>query len=122
MSRLVVRPARVEDVKHYYPDVGASFKAWVAELDGVVEGIVGLVLTRPVACLVSGFSEALRPYLKSLPILKAIKRAYEACKAHNGMIIAVQERTEEQSPVILARLGFEPFKEIDGDIWHVFGG
>ncbi len=119
---LVVRPARREDVALFYPGVRASFRAWVAEIDGIVEGLIGLVMSRPIACLVSVFNEPLRPFLRSLSVLRAIRRARDLCASYRGRIIAVQERDEPESPVILARLGFSPLGEVDGEIWHVFGG
>lgn len=118
---LIVRPATLDDVRQYYPDVGASFRAWVAEIDGVVDGIVGVVMTRPVACLISCVGERLRPLLKTLSVLRAIKRVHDLCRAYHGRIIAVQDKNEPQSPAILARLGFYPIGLIDGDLWHEFG-
>lgn len=119
---LIVRPARVEDVKLFYPDIGATFRAWVAEVDGVVEGIIGLVMTRPVACLISSVSETLRPYLKRLSILRAIKRVQALCEDYRGRIVAVQEPDEPSSPAILHRLGFKPYGRVDGDFFYEFGG
>ena len=119
---LVVRPARLEDVKRYYPDINASCRAWVAEIDGVVEGFIGLILTRPFAALVSVFSETLRPHLRTMPVLKAIKRVSDIVTAHNAPLLAVQEPGEPTSPVILLRLRFEPAGEIEGDHYWRYGG
>lgn len=119
---LTVRPARREDVLKYYPGEGASFRAWVAEIDGVVAGIIGLVMTRPTACLISVTGDELRPHLRCMSVLRAIKRTQMICKAHGGRIIAVQDKSEPTSPAILKRLGFRPFGEVGDQFWYVFGG
>lgn len=112
---LVVRPARAEDVRKYYPDNTSSFRAYVAELDGEVKGMIGLVLTRPIACLVSGFDEELRPHLRSMAIMRAIKKIQQICHSHPGGIIAAAEEGEATAPDILQRLGFSFGGEAEGD-------
>lgn len=112
---LVSRPATAADVREFYPDMTCSFRAWVCELDGKVEGIIGLALTRPIACMFSAFREALRPYLKSLTILRLIKRAEAAVKASRVPVRAIAEPTEPTAPGMLERLGFEFELMNDGD-------
>jgi hypothetical protein len=104
---LVTRAATAEDVKAFYPDLRCSFRAWVCELDGVVQGIIGVALVRPLSCLFSVFREPLRPFLRHLAIMRLIKRAQAAVKASRVPVLAVAEPTEPTAPGILKRLGFE---------------
>ncbi len=113
---LFVRPATIDDVKHFFPDIDVSFRAWVAEVDGVVSGMVGLALTRPIACLISATGDALRPFLHSMPVLRAIKRVHDLCRAYSGPIMAKSDPDEPTSPAILRRMGFEYLGEFDGEI------
>ncbi len=112
---IACRPARREDIEHFYPEMGASFRAWVCELDGELAGIVGVALIRPTACMFSKFDEALRPHLKCLSILRCIKKARDAMASCGGPVIAIAEPGEETAPSLLRRLGFEYVDNIDGD-------
>lgn len=105
----------------FYPEMTCSFRAWVCELDGKVEGIIGLALLRPIACMFSAFREALRPYLKHPTVLRLIKRAEAAVKASRLPVRAIAEPTEPTAPGILKRLGFEYLGEIDGDQVYEWG-
>lgn len=116
----VVRPATSDDVKLFYPDMHCSFRAWVCELNGEVQGIIGLALTRPMACLFSVFREPLRPYLKHLAILRGIKRAQALVQASRLPVLALAEPTEPTAPGILKRLGFEYIGAFDeGEVYGV---
>jgi hypothetical protein len=112
---IVTRPATVADVREFYPEYTCSFRAWVAEIDGEVQGIIGVALTRPFACMFSAFREALRPHLKSLSILRLIKRAEAAVRASSVPVLAIAEPTEVTAPGMLERIGFEYLDRIDGD-------
>jgi len=114
MPDLTIRPATIDDVKRFYPEIRASFIAWVAELDGAVEGMLALVLTRPYACIISRFSEPLRPYLGSVKVMRYVKRMQALCKKRGGTVLAVQDANEETSPLILHRLGFVFREETHG--------
>jgi hypothetical protein len=117
---VVVRPARPEDVKRYYPDLSVSFKAYVAEVDGEPDGFIGLALTRPIACLVSATGDRLKPHLKSMPVLRAIKQMQEICSAHKGRVMAICDPDMATSPAILKRLGFRPALVVEGqDIYEM---
>ncbi len=124
--RLVSRPATPDDVRHYYPDITSSFRAWVCEMDGERRGIIGLALTRPVACMFSTFDEELRPYLKSLTILRLIKQTEAAMKAGKVPVRAIAEALEPTAPAILRRIGMayigthenDDIFEWKGDQWR----
>lgn len=120
---ITTRAARAEDIAEFYPEYRRySFRAWVAELDGKAEGIIGLALIRPVACLFSKFNEALRPWLRHPAVLRLIKKAEAACRASGTVVLAGAEPDEPESPKILARLGFEPVGELYGDQVYEFVG
>lgn len=99
-------------------NVGASYRAWACELDGELAGVVGLALTRPRACLFCWFDERLRPHLKSVAVLRLLKKV-EALIHERGLpVYAIREADEPKAARILERLGFVPFGEVDGDeVW-----
>jgi hypothetical protein len=120
--RVSVRPATRADLDYWHPGETCSFRAWVAELDGVSSGIVGLSLTRPVATLFSAFDEALRPHLRHHAVLRAIRRAHRACIDSGAIVAALCSPTEPASPKLLRRMGFEPWGVVDGDdVWMLKG-
>ena len=85
-------------------------------------GIIGVALGRPFACMFSTFKEPLRPYLKSMTIMKLIKKAQGAVKESRVPVRAIAERTEPTAPQILERLGFEYAGEWDGDDVYEYWG
>lgn len=118
---LVSRAATPEDLKRFYPELTCSFRAWVCELDGEVQGIIGLALVRPMACMFSTFEKPLRPYLKHLTVLRLIKRAEAAVKASKVPVLALAEPTEPTAPGMLERLGFEHVGKVDGVECYAWG-
>jgi len=112
---LTARPATAEDVKVFYPEITASFRAWVAELDGELSGIVGIALLRPTACMFSAFKDELRPYLGRPVIMRQVKKAQAAVRMSRVPVWAVADPEEPTSPGILGRLGFKPLGEVEGD-------
>lgn len=120
---IVVRPATKADVEKWHPEATCSFRAWVAEIDGEAAGIIGLSLSRPVATLFSAFDETLRPHLTSIAVLRQIKRAEAACRETRLKVAALCSPDEPTAPVILARMGFEPWGVVDGDdVWMLKDG
>jgi hypothetical protein len=120
--KLNPRPATEADVKAFYPEMTSSFRAWVCEMDGKPEGIIGIALLRPVACMFSKFNEPLRPHLKSLTVLRLIKTAQAAVMASLVPVWAAAEPGEDTAPGILKRLGFEYRGNVAGDEIYVYGG
>lgn len=112
---LAARPATAADVKAFYPEMTSSFRAWVCEIDGEVQGIIGVALLRPIACMFSMFREPLRPHLRSLTVLRLIKKAEAAVKASKVPVRAVAEPGEPTAPAMLERLGFEYAGRVDSD-------
>lgn len=114
------RPARPEDVAALHPEVsGVSYRAWVAELDGEAVGVIGLALTRPRACLFCGFREELRPHLKTVAVLRLLKKVLGVIEERGLPVFALRDRSEDKAPDILKRLGFAPLGEFGGDeVWE----
>lgn len=112
---IVSRQATAEDVKKVHPDQGCSWKAWVCELEGEVVGVIGIALTRPVACIFCWFDEKLRPYLKSMTVLRLLKKVEMAARNNRLPVLAVRDRKEPKAPHILKRMGFQFEALIDGD-------
>lgn len=117
-----VRAATRRDVDFFYPDISSSFRAWVVEIEGKPQGIIGLALSRPYACLFSTVNEPLKPFLRSMKILKLIKKVETLFKARRLPVLAVAEHGMPTAPKILKRLGFEFLSEIDGDQIYVWWG
>lgn len=115
MVALKARPATAADVKLFYPEITASFRAWACDIDGEPQGIIGLALTRPAACMFSTFEEPLRPHLKSLTVLRLIKRAEMTVKASLVPVLAIAEPNEPAAAGMLERLGFEHLGRFDDD-------
>ncbi len=118
---ITTRAATIDDVRTFYPEAGMSFKAWVAELDGEVQGIIGVALGRT-ACVFSQFNESLRPCLKNPAILRLIKKTHHAVMASLVPVMAVEEDNEPTSRRILERLGFRYKAMADGRKIYLYAG
>jgi hypothetical protein len=79
-------------------------RALVAEMDGEIVGVIGIVRDREWGRFFSEFTPKLKPYLKSLKIMRAIKSALTFCDEYQGPVMAVAEDAE--SCRIMNRLGF----------------
>jgi len=119
MADLKARPATADDVRGLHPGAeGSSYRAWACDLDGEAAGVIGLALTRPRACLFCGFDEKLRPHLKSLTVLRLLKKADALIRERGRPVYAIRQADEPKAAAILTRLGFEPFGDVDGDeVW-----
>jgi len=80
-------------------------RAYVAEMDGKIEGVIGLKRDIDHGLYFSDFHEKLRPYLRSVQIMRAVKASMEFVKAYPGPVFTIAEDAE--SCRILRRLGFE---------------
>lgn len=116
---LTLRPATRADVEGLHPDAaGCSYRAWAGEIDGKQVGVIGLVFTRPRACLFCKFTEEARPYLKTMTALRMLKKVKTLIEDRGKPVYAIQEPGEPQAPAILTRMGFEFSEEIEGSrIW-----
>jgi hypothetical protein len=116
------RPATMTDVQRFYPGLGVSVRAWVCEIDGEVQGIIGIAITRPAHSIFSMFSEALRPHLRSLTVLRLVKWLADLLPSFRAPIFAIREPGGRQAPHILKRLGFRFYGIVDGDAVYRFEG
>lgn len=122
-NRLTARPATPIDIRVFYPEETCSFRAWVVELDGELQGVIGVALSLPTACMFSTFHEPLRPWLKHPTVLRLIKKAEAAVKASRVPVVALAEPKERTAPKILERLGFKHVGCGDaGEIYAYYGG
>lgn len=81
--------------------------------------MIGLALTRPRACLFCWFDERLRPHLKSMTVLRLLKRVDMLIRERGRPVYAIRQADEPKAAAILTRLGFQPVEEIDGDeVWE----
>lgn len=102
--------------------VGASYRAWACDVDGKLAGAVGLALTRPRACLFCWIDEPLKPHLRTMPVLRAIKKIGDLIRERGLPVYAVREPDEPKAESMLKRLGFVPLGEVDGDeVWEWTG-
>jgi hypothetical protein len=105
-------------VKHLH-GVGASYRAWACDLDGELAGVIGLALTRPRACLFCWFDEKLRPHLKSVAVLRLVKKTEALMQARGLPVYAIRQADEPKAAEMLTRLGFTPLDVVDGDeVWE----
>lgn len=109
------RPATAADIETFYPGMTNSFRAWVCELDGEPQGIIGIALMSPFAFLFSKFKEALRPFLRHPAVLRLIKKVEAAVKASSVTVYTIAQADEPTAPGILERLGFHRWGELEGD-------
>lgn len=84
-------------------------------MDGEPRGIIGLALTRPAACAFSAFDEELRPHLKSMTVMRTVRKLKETIERRGLPVMAIAEAQEPTAPAILRRLGFSYLCDIDGD-------
>jgi hypothetical protein len=84
-------------------------------MDGELAGVVGLALTRPRACLFCWTAEKLKPHLKSVGVLRLLKKVEAAMHERGLPVYAIREANEPKAAEMLARLGFIPFGEVDDD-------
>ena len=76
-------------------------------------------MTRPRASLFCHFDEALRPHLKSITVMRLLKKVEASFKARGLPVYAIREKSEPKAEAMLKRLGFTPATEVDGDeIWE----
>ena len=119
---LTARPATRADILCWHPEASCSFRAWVCELDGEPAGIIGLSLARPTPTLFSVVEPELKPFLRSITVLKLIKQAQAAVTESRLPVFALVDPKEgyaATAPAMLTRLGFEQVGEHDGSaIWR----
>ena len=88
----------------YGEQSSGTMRAMVAEMDGEIVGVIGIVREQQWGKFFSDFSPALQPHLKSITIMRGIKQALKFCDDYLGPVVAVAHDVE--SCRIMNRLGF----------------
>ena len=110
---IVTRPATKADIDAYYGGIRhGTLRAMVAEMDGRIVGIVGLVREPDAGKFFSEFAPELEPYLGSIRIMRAVKQAMQYVFEYQGPVIAISEGPK--SVKLLTKLGFE---HLEGELW-----
>lgn len=106
------RLASAADIESYYGGrPQESMRAIVILLDGVHAGIIGLAYERDRMRAFSESKPELDPFLKSMPVLRAIKAAQKMFSESKRPVFAVQESCTG----ILERLGFV---QVEGEVYR----
>lgn len=99
---ITIRPASRADIVEFYGEMlNESMRARVADLNGKVVGIIGLVY-KDYPTLVSTLTPELRPYRKT--ILKEAKRFLSEIHQTAYAVACPKEKTSQR---LLEHLGFE---------------
>ena len=107
------RYASAADVERFYNGaVRPTLRAVIVTLDGEPVGIIGVSREDGIGKYFSEYRDALKPHLRSITVMRAIKASMEFVKDHPGPVYAGAEH--EQGKHILTRLGFT---NIDGDLF-----
>ena len=101
----MTRFATGNDVVAYFgsPHDG-TMRALVAVMDERVVGFLGVVREGPAGKYFCDFKPELQPYLRTMPIMRAIKQSMAIVKNYRGPVISIAEHAEGCR--LLNRLGF----------------
>lgn len=103
-----IRFATAADVEAYYgeqPD--QTLRAMVIEKDGAPLAIAGLALEGDRFQAFSEFKPEMEPYLKSMTVLRFVKRVQAMIQAAPLPVVAFSKG----DPALLERLGFQKIRE-----------
>ncbi len=106
-------------IKYYGEPHRGTMRAFVILLDGKPAGLIGIVREGGIGKFFTEYKPELQPYVKSITIMRALRRSLDWCRAYRGPVIAVAATVE--SCITMNRLGFE---HMDGvyygwfDKWH----
>jgi hypothetical protein len=99
------RRANAQDIRDYYGDAPReTIRAYVADINGSIVGIVGIFRSKDSGIFFSEFKPELQPYLKSITIMRTIKKALSLCDEYRGPVFALADNAE--SCRLMNRLGF----------------
>ena len=105
--------ASAADVERFYSGaVRPTLRAVIVTLDGEPVGIIGVSREDGIGKYFSEYRDALKPHLRSITVMRAIKVSMEFVKEDPGPVYAGAEH--EKGKHILTRLGFT---NIDGDLF-----
>ncbi len=110
-SEIVIRAATARDIVEFYGELpSGTMRAMVAVMDDEVVGVIGIVREQLWGKFFSDSKPKLQPHLKSITIMRAIKRSLKFCDDYRGRVLAVAKDAE--SCRLMHRLGFT----------HLYGG
>ena len=103
--QITTRVATMQDVLDYYGEPPAgTMRAIVADMDGEIVGMIGIIRERQWGKYFSDTKPKLQPFLKSITIMRAVKKSLKFCDEYRGPVMAVADDAE--SCRIMNRLGF----------------
>jgi len=107
---IVIRTATADDIDEFFgePPRGTT-RATVAVMDGKVVGIIGITRGFDYGNFFSEFTEELRPHLRSVTIMRAIKDSLAYCEQYKGPVLALA--LDAEGCRIMNRLGFTHLHE-----------
>lgn len=103
MARISHRCATAADVDQFYngrPD--QTIQAIVILLDDEPVGIAGIARERERAIAFSEYKPVLEPYLKTMPVLRAVKAAQKIIRSTTLPVLVFNS----SNPALMERLGF----------------
>jgi hypothetical protein len=106
-------------IAFYGRPLRGTLKAYAILLDDVPQGFIGIVRENGVGKFFTEYRDELQPYLKSITIMRALKKSLDWCREYRGPVVAIAETA--QGCATMNRLGFE---HLDGayygwfDKWH----
>ena len=107
------RYATVEDVLFVYDGaVKPTLRAIVVTLDGEPAGIIGVSREGGIGKYFSEYRDELKPYLRSITVMRAIKASMKFVTDYPGPVYAMAGH--EEGARILTRLGFT---QVNGDLF-----
>lgn len=106
------RFATAADIQSYYGSrPHPTMRAVVLTLNDEPVAVIGVARHESYAQFFSEYRPEFRPHLRSVPTLRAIKRAMSIVKESRLTVYAIAEEEEPDSVRILGRLGFVQYRE-----------
>ena len=118
MAVIEMRTASAADVDQFFGRrPSGTIKAVVVTVDGVPAALGGLSYADKRVTLFSDLKPAIRPHVRSMAFLRAVKKLQGWCGQARTPVFAVADENEPTSRALLSRLGFE----LIGDDVYVWG-
>ena len=103
---MTVNNATLKDVNRFYKErPGNTIRAKVFKIDGVPVGVTGVVRVPEGLVMFSDITEELKPYLKTLPVLRTIKAMQKIAKDSRLPMYAIID--DLYGADLIKRMGFE---------------
>jgi hypothetical protein len=100
----IIRPMTAADRSAVVPaELSGTLRGYVAELDGKIVGVMGILHTSPPTAIGKMWDE-LRDHPRT--VLQAIKLFREMLQKNYTYVVALADIDEKNSPAVLTRVGF----------------